>query len=152
MVEYLYGHEETLLPWTCERIEGMVFDADARAIGVAREGEIAACVVFDQFTTSGCQMAVASDLSRRWLSREFIVRVFTYPFLQLGLRRVGCLVSVDNRPSLKLARGLGFKQEGIIRQAGAQAQDMIAFGMLRKECRFLPKESKIKEDIVTFSK
>jgi len=152
LVEYLYGLDHMLVPWTQSRIEGMVFDKDAKAIGAARGNAIVACVVFDEFTLTSCQIAIASDSGKRWLTREYVVRTFTYPFLQCDLQRIGCLVSINNKPSIRLIRGMGFKQEGVIRKAGIHGEDMIAFGMLREECRFLPRENKLKKDIVTFSK
>jgi|GEM_PF-3866037 len=89
MVEYLYGADDVLISWARERIEGMMFDADAKAIGVARGHEIVGCAVFDAFTTSGCQIAVASDGKKRWLTHEYIVRVFTIRFCKWA-----CAVSV----------------------------------------------------------
>jgi len=139
MTDYLYGLDYLLIPWVEERIEGMVFDKDAKAIGAARAGEIVACVVFDEFTRVGCQMAIASDGHKRWLTREYIVRTFCYPFVQCGLGRVGSLVSVENVQAIKLNQWMGFKQEGVIRQSGVHGEDMIAFGMLRDECRFVPR-------------
>jgi len=138
LTEYLYGREDVLLPWVAARIEGAGFDLlEAKAIGAAREGKIIACVVFDEFRSGQCQMSVASDGSKRWLTREYLVRMFAYPFLQCGLRRVYSLVSIKNEKSLKLCRGVGFCQEGLLRQAGDKGEDMIALGMLRHECRFL---------------
>jgi len=138
VVEYLYGREDTLLPWVEARIEGTCFDDDAKAIGVARDDKILACVVYDEFRKGQCQMSVASDGSKRWLTRQYLVRLFAYPFLQCEMNRVYSLVSIENTRSLKLCRGLGFVQEGLLRQAGDKGQDMILLAMLRHECRFLP--------------
>jgi len=138
MVDYLYGCEDKLLPWVEARIKGAGFERDvAKAIGVAREGKIIACVVYDEFKKGQCQMSVASDGGKRWLSREYLVRVFAYPFLQCGLHRVYSLISIENWQSLKLCRGLGFIQEGLLRQAGEKHEDMMLLAMLRHECRFL---------------
>ena len=136
-IEYLYGHEEQLIPWALERIEGAQFWNDAKAIGIARGGIIDAAVIYDEFSASGCSLAIASNGNKRWLTREFLYRAFAYPFFQCHMRRVGSLVSVNNRAACKLNLGIGMKVEGRIRQAGQQGEDMIAFGMLRNECRFI---------------
>jgi len=138
MVDYLYGREDVLLPWVAARIAGTDFGYDAKAIGVARDGKIAACVVYDEFRAGQCQMSVASDGGKRWLSREYLVRIFAYPFLQCELRRVYSLISIENRKSLKLCCGVGFQQEGLLRQAGDKGEDMILLALLRHECRFVP--------------
>lgn len=139
MRRFVYDQSETLVPWVKERIEGVEFASDAVAIGVELDGKIAAAVVYDDFTRNGCAFSVASDGKSRWLSRGFLNLVFAYPFLQCGLKRVGSLVSVTNDKAIRLNTGIGMVREGVIRSAGINGEDLIAFGILREECRFLPK-------------
>lgn len=139
MRRFVYDQSETLVPWVKERIEGVEFASDAVAIGVELDGKIAAAVVYDDFTRNGCAFSVASDGKSRWLSRGFLNLVFAYPFLQCGLNRVGSLVSVTNDKAIRLNTGIGMVREGVIRSAGINGEDLIAFGILREECRFLPK-------------
>lgn len=84
----VYGDEERLLPWAQERLHHICFRPDAKAIGVELGGVIRAVTVYDTFSTNDCLVHVASDQSRRWVSREYCVRAMAYPFLQCGLRRI----------------------------------------------------------------
>ena len=71
------------------------------------------------------------------MNRDFLFRVFAYPFLQLHCRRVTGLVRVDNLPAQKFDEHLGFVREGLIRSACTDGTDMILYGMLADECKFL---------------
>lgn len=139
MRRFIYDQSDELVDWVKERIDGVEFDSNAIAIGVEIDGEIAAAVVYDEFSRSSCSFAVASDGKARWLSRGFLIHVFAYPFLQCGCRHIGSLVSINNKKAIRLNEGIGMKREGVIRQSGVHGEDLIAFGMLRDECRFLPK-------------
>lgn len=131
----IYGQDEVLVPWAAKRI-GVPFDATARAIGLVQDGELRAVVVYDRFSEVDCCMHIASDGTRRWMSREYLVKVFAYPFVQLGLRRVTGLVAAKNADAMRFDLNIGFKIEGRMRQAMPD-DDLMVLGMLREECRFL---------------
>lgn len=99
------------------------------------DGAIAAAVVYE-ITARDAHMTVASDGSRRWMTREFIREVFLYPFVQLGLARVTVLVPENNAVALDMDRRLGFVPEGRLRKFFGQ-HDGIVLGMLRSECRHI---------------
>ena len=84
-------------------------------------------------------MHIASDGSRNWLSRDFLAAMFAYPFVQLRLHRVTGLIAASNADSLRFARHIGFRDEGVMRE-GAPDGDMMVLGMLRRECRWIAKE------------
>lgn len=139
MNKLIYGEDERLLPWAAERIGGIQFRADARTIGYARDGEIMAVVVFDGFSDADCNMHIASDGTRRWLTRELLIAAFAYPFTQCGFRRVTGLVPAKNLDALRFDQHLGFRREGYHPSAAKNGGDLISLGMLREWCRFLPK-------------
>lgn len=137
----IYGQEERLLPWACRQIGIKAFRRDAYCIGFDRDGELVAVVVFDNFTDGDCCMHVASDGSGHWLNRGFLAAVFAYPFIQLKNRRVTSLISDQNANSMRFCEHLGFKREGLCRQA-MNGFDMHVMGLLKSEAgRYLPKES-----------
>lgn len=138
MLRYVYGEDDRLREWVEERIPDCRFREDATAIGIERKGIVQGAVIFDTFSPTSCFIHLASDGSRRWITREFIQRVFAYPFIQLALPRVNCVVSALNHDSLRLTRHFGWTQEGTLREAGTVGEDLIFFGMLRRECRFIP--------------
>lgn len=133
-----YSEADAMLAWAKDRIPGCGFDGDAKAIGLRDDGMLRGVVVFDHFTTTGCWVSVASDGSRRWMTRAFIIHVFAYVFRQLGYPRINAFVSSLNPASLAFCDGFGWTREGVLREAGHQGEDLIVFGMLRRECRWLP--------------
>lgn len=135
----IYGQEETLLPWAQERI-GVEFRRDAYTIGLERDGELVATVVFDNFTKHDLCMHIASDGTKRWMNKELLVSAFSYPFVQLGVERVTGLVPADNDDALRFDEHLGFVREGYHPKAGPDGKDLISLGLLKEACRFIPKE------------
>lgn len=70
--------------------------------------------------------------------REALLAVMGFGFRQMQLNRIEAQVHPENAASLKLVAGLGFVQEGLLREAGwwgGQAQDLIQFSLLRREQR-----------------
>ena len=139
MIEVIYGQDERMLPWAQEKI-GVKFRPDATTIGLERDGEIRAVVVFDAFSETDAQMHIASDGSRAWMSKELLVSSFCYPLVQLGLLRLTGLVAADNEDALKFDEHIGFVREGYHPKAGPGGKDLISLGLLRSNCRFIPAE------------
>ena len=131
----IYGEEERLLPWAVERIGLAGFRRDAYSIGLERDGELVAVVVFDTFSDVDCCMHVASDGTGRWMTKELLIAAFAYPFKQLGLRRVTALVPAKNAKAIEFDKNLGFVQEGYHPHAMAD-DDLVSLGMLKEHCRF----------------
>lgn len=125
------------LEWASKRILGIEFRDDAHSIARKINGRFVGVVVFDTWTDTGCQVHVASNGSQRWISRIFVMEAFAYPFMTAQRKRISALVSVNNAPSLRFCRAFGWKEEGVLREAGPDGEDMILFGMLQRECRFL---------------
>ncbi|EHK57743.1 hypothetical protein [Allomesorhizobium alhagi] len=136
--EYVYGEDDRLIAWAESRVANSRFRDDARAIGHERAGELRGVVVFDTFTTTTCLVHLASDGSKRWMTREFITRVFAYPFIQCKFPRITCGIPETNAESLRLTRHMGWVEEGRLREDSEDGSDTIIFGMLRRECRWLP--------------
>jgi len=130
--------KKQLIAWAESRL-GMKFRPDAKAIGRLRDGELSAVVVWDGFSKADCNIHVVSDGSRRWLNRKLLVAAFSYPFIQLRLRRVTALVPAKNTASLALVRRLGFVLEGVCRHA-LPDDDIVVLGMLREHCLWIPTE------------
>ena len=136
---YVYGEDDRLIDWAEAIVPNGRFRNDARAIGLERNDVLRAVVVFDTFSQGDCLVHVASDGSGRWFDRGFAVHAMAYPFIQLGNRRISAVISTLNERSLRFTRHFGgWKEEGRLREAGEDGEDMIVFGMLRRECPFLP--------------
>jgi len=129
-----------LLAWAAG-ILNCHFGVDSKAIGVMQSCDISAVVVYEDFTAYDCRIHVASNGSRRWLSRSFLCEIFHYPFVQCGLRRVTGFVNETNTDALRLDLRIGFKIEGRLRDATPDG-DVLVLGQLRSECPFIPKEAR----------
>ena len=134
----VYGDEKRLLPWAQERV-GFVFRRDAYTIGLERDGELVAVVVFDNFSEADVNMHIASDGTAKWMNKELLLASFAYPFVQLGLRRITGMVPAKNTVALSFDEHIGFVREGYHPHA-LPDDDVVSLGMLRKDCRFIPKE------------
>lgn len=138
-MDLIYGQEERLLAWALERVGLEAFRPDAKTIGLEREGELVAVVVFDNFSTCDANMHIASDGTRRWMNKSLLLAAFTYPFVQIGLKRLTGLVPANNEDALKFDENIGFEREGYHPDADISG-DLISLGLLRKNCRFIPME------------
>ncbi len=107
------------------------------AIGVRKGNKLIAGFIYNLYSGPSIDVTVAS-VDPSWArSRSVMHALFAYPFLQLGCTRMGCLVSANNKRANKLARGLGFTREGILRRGYDGVNDGHLYGMLREECKWL---------------
>lgn len=107
-----------------------------QAIGLIDEHEILAVVIYNDFYATGCAIHIAALPGRRWLTKQFLFAAFDYPFRQLGYKRLTGYVASRNLEAQRLDEHLGFKREGYLREM-LPDDDVIVFGMLRSECRWL---------------
>lgn len=141
----LYGADKDIIEMVRQRIpqahEG--FGKDAVALGVVRHGKLLGGAVFDQFTEYQGQrnivMSAAFD-SPAWCTRKTMRRLYGYPFLQLGCRRMTTITRADNVAARSADERMGFKQEGVIRCYFPGDVDAILYGMLREECRWIKED------------
>lgn len=136
-MEFLYDQDERVLPWATARIAHCRFRDDAKAIGAAVDGTIVGAFVFDLFSMNSCFVNIASDGTKRWMSREFVMRAMAYPFLQCGFSRINALISEHNADSIRFCLHFGAQMEGRLREAGPLGEDMLIFGALRRDCPYL---------------
>ncbi len=68
--------------------------------------------------------------------KEALAAVVAYGFEHMGLNRVEAFVGSRNIPSLKLVRGLGFTEEGTLREhycKDGHIEDSVCFSLLKRE-------------------
>jgi len=93
-----------------------------------------AIVCFYNYTSDDIELAIVGN--RGWANRKFITQVFCYTYYQLECRRCTVRVAASNLKSLKLVTKLGFKAEGVLREA-LNGEDCIILGMLKNECKWI---------------
>jgi len=107
-------------------------------IGWEKDGRLVAGVAYANWNGVNVECHIASDRSRRWLTREFLWTIFDYPFNQLGADRITVCVGEGNRDSTRFVRHLGFILEARLRAAHPTG-DLLIFCMKRQDCRFIQK-------------
>lgn len=139
-MKVLYGQESRLLPWAAEKIGLGEFRRDAYCIGLEKDGNIVAVAVYDTFSAVECNVHLASDGSKNWLNREFIVHAFAYPFIQCGFLSITGVVPADNKAALRFNEHIGWTRCGYRRKAMPDGGDIVIMEMMREDCKWLPKE------------
>lgn len=138
MKTVVYGQDSSILSWVAPQIGEDVLDLPgAQTIGLEEDGELIAGVLFTMYNGPSICMHVAAVPGKRWMTRDYLFRCFAYPFLQLECRRVTGLVREDNLVAQRFDEHLGFKREGVIRQGCDDGTNMLLYGMLKAECRYL---------------
>lgn len=139
----VYGHDELVAQWVAAKLHMPPFPRGmCRAIGVTENNQLIAGVVYhnQHLDNRGkpllIEMSIAS-LDKRWCTRHNLHELFQYPFRQLGVKRVQATCGRKaKRVRLFLSR-LGFKFEGIQREANPFGGDLAHYSMLLNECKWL---------------
>jgi RimJ/RimL family protein N-acetyltransferase len=136
MKRIVWDQPERVMRFVAERVgEKELFNYTA--IGLEKDGELVAGVLYECYTGISVHTHIASDGSRHWLTPAYLSSIFRYPFLQIRCSRITANVRADNCDSRRFVQHLGFMQEGIMREGCADGSDLIIYGMLKRECRFL---------------
>jgi Acetyltransferases, including N-acetylases of ribosomal proteins len=124
--------------WLSDRLgETFVHGPDCKCLANVRpDGSIAAVAVYLHLRQHSCELNLASDGSRRWLTRGFLYWLAAVPFVQWDMQRVTAIARLSNGRSIRLLRHAGFVGEGVLRRAYGD-EDGLVMGLLRGECRFL---------------
>lgn len=102
------------------------------------DGDIRGVVFYTDFQpTNSIDLHIAAVAGRKWLTWPFLRAAFGYPFEQLALRRVTGRIAASNHRANSFVERLGFQREGLVRQGWHTGDDLVIWGMLRSECRFL---------------
>ena len=67
--------------------------------------------------------------------KKRIARIYQYPFVQLNKPRVTAEISMKNERCIKLAFGMGYKQEGLKEGAADDGGDLGVFGLMKENFR-----------------
>jgi RimJ/RimL family protein N-acetyltransferase len=128
--EAVFGFAKSILPGLC-RAENMT------AIGLRRNGELVAGVVYEGFNGQNVWMHVAAEPGARWLVRDYLRACFAYPFEVCGCERVSGYVDDSNDAAKRFDEHLGFKPEARLKGAAKDGGDVILYVMWKKDCRYV---------------
>jgi RimJ/RimL family protein N-acetyltransferase len=111
--------------------------AGMKGLGLERDGELVAGVIYEGFNGVNVWMHVAASPGRRWMNKEYLRYCFHYPFVEMGVQRVSGAVDASNLEARRFDEHLGFKQEAVLKGAAADGGDVILYVMRPEDCRFL---------------
>jgi RimJ/RimL family protein N-acetyltransferase len=109
----------------------------ASGIGLEKDGQLIAGVLYDDYNGSNVWMHVAAEPGARWMTREYLHQCFAYPFVQLGCKRITGWVEASNEQARRFDEHLGFEQEAVLKHAAKDGGDVIIYVMFRENCRFI---------------
>ena len=123
--------------WVGERI-GIQEFGPCCTMGIVEDDVIQVGLVWCDYRPdmSSISMCLAID-DFRHITKGIMAEVFAYPFEELQVRRVTNTCSIHNKKAIAINRRAGLIQEGIMRQAYPDGSDMVVFGMLKAECKYL---------------
>lgn len=132
-----FDREDEALEWAKKRIGIDGPTGFARAMSaVDSKGEFAFVVVLSNFTPRNIDMHTAAVEGATWASpREGLKlfnKVFRYAFIELGAVRVTGLVRAKNQKARLFDEHLGFKLEGIMKEA-FEDDDLCIYGFLKSD-------------------
>jgi ribosomal-protein-alanine N-acetyltransferase len=88
---------------------------------------------------AGIGYELARSFWRQGITTEALGAIIEFGFDRVGLNRIEALVMPENEGSVKLLEGLGFHQEGVLREYENWGEkgcvDLLIFSLLRREYR-----------------
>lgn len=141
MAKVITGFDKQIAKFVCEHVSGMdetLIDGLYTGIGILNNNqELVAGVIYSEYRKPTEIRASIAAIEPTWATRATLNILFSYPFRQLGVRRMTAVAGKKNKKSRDLLLRLGFKQEGNAREAMDNGDDAIIYGMLKKECKWL---------------
>jgi len=127
----IYGPEAG--NWIAKQLGCGFSPATATAIGLGKDGEIVAGVMYENWNKRSitAHMAVVGRLTR-----GYIGEIFRYAYGHCGVNKVILPVESTNQKSIRFVEHLGFTEECRIKDA-APGADIIIFTLEKAQCRFL---------------
>jgi RimJ/RimL family protein N-acetyltransferase len=135
-MSFVFG--QPVVDWANAHIEGNPGFELPVGFGIIKKSELVGAVVFDNYRPNLKSMCVSIVLTSKYaLTKNRLNELFSYPFNQHSCKRLICMIEKNNTSSINLATQLGFVHEGTLRQASLNNNDLLVFGMLRNECKWL---------------
>jgi [ribosomal protein S5]-alanine N-acetyltransferase len=78
----------------------------------------------------------SEDYKNKGFMKEAIKPIMEYGFSKMGLNRIEAFTHPENIASRKLLTGIGFKEEGLLKQhycVNEKIEDSLVYGLLRNE-------------------
>lgn len=119
--------------WTAGQTKGKYFEANSQSIGLKRNDEFVAGVIYENWNrrTITCHIAIAGRMTSRYLAI-----IFDYPFNVCDVKKIIVPVDSTNSKSINLVEKMGFTEEARIKDGMADG-DMILYTLAKNDCKYL---------------
>lgn len=133
----LYDADAMVADWVHAQIPQLIEPfRDPKAMGIMDRGVFIAGVVWHDYTGHDLHLSAAAA-SPRWARKGVMRAIFHYPFVQLGCRRVTATTGSGNVRLHRFVEGIGMMREGVLRQAMPDGTDLVVYGLLCADCRWI---------------
>jgi RimJ/RimL family protein N-acetyltransferase len=102
-------------------------------------GELIAGVAYSDWNGPNIVCHIASDRSKRWLTRQFLWTIFDYPFNQIGVKRITVCIGQGNKDSVRFVKHLGFELETTLKSAHPTG-DLLVLVMWKESCKWISQD------------
>ncbi len=136
-----FGVDAAVAAWVRDRLPIPRDFGPCAALGVMRDGRAVGGVVFSNWHPEARDIEVSGAVDTGFrIGPAGLRRAFRYAFVQLGCNRITIRTGKRNAETRRFAERLGFKLEGKVRHGFDGRQDLLIYGLLASECRFLRKD------------
>ena len=140
----VYNHDHAMMAWASEKLGRSLLGPMRVALGVIRDAELMAVVVFSEYNGPDIHASIVST-SPRWFTRAHLREILRYPFIQLGCKRITAVTDATNQSARSFLCRIGFRQEGIHTDA-APWGDTVSYGLLAADAaRWLAEDRDVKQ-------
>lgn len=141
-MEYPYtvalGFDDVVGTWVHQRLGSSWIPCRGNAIGLLNDkGVLVAGWTYSDFNGANVVIDVVAE-AEGWATPAFLYMAFSYPFEQLGCKRVTSPVAASNTHCQKFVDWLGAKREATLKDA-CLTGDVHIYAMHKQECRWLTK-------------
>lgn len=120
----VFDDKDRVGEWVADQVSQTATWGSFYAMGVEVNGEFTSGVVFNNFNACNATAHIAVAKVNRSFS-ALLDHAAHYAFTVCGLKRLTGLVEADNIKALNLDKHIGFTEEGVMKQAGSEGQDMV---------------------------
>lgn len=121
--------------WVAKKLKNFENAADFghfTAIGIQQDRKLIAGAVYSNYRDFDVEFTIAST-SIKWCQKGILSALLHYPFVQLGCVRMTSTIAADDIRTLRLAKGIGFEIEGLLKKGYDGKKDAIIIGIMKEQ-------------------
>lgn len=134
----LFNADGPVLAFMADHLPSVREWGPCSTLGILRDGALIGGVVFNNYYPELGDVEISAAFATgAWFRPRTLCRVFAYPFVDLGCQRLTDHVPRKLKAARRFAEKAGFRLEGVKRRAAANGSDLMLYGLLKEDCRFL---------------